>query len=911
MKLKYLLPLLILASSPCFAQVVGGGIFNPGSSGGGGGGGTPGNPSGSLQINDSGSFAGIGGTPFYVTDPTYGAKCNGKTITTATTTASSGVISSSSFVTADVGKQIAVYAGTPVSTTGNTHSSTLVDGLGTTTGVFIGQIVIGSGIPDGTYVSAVNSATSVTLTRKSSTTLSGTSIKFVPFINDTIASVVNGVSATLTTNTAGISISGTAIVNYGTDDAAAINSAVTAANLIGGGTLILPIAQCVIASPIVVKNRVSIVGYGQNKSAIKWLSTNSMGTGYEGAITGNLSGSISNTISDNLFSDFEVDMSNAFTNSYQYYEKCVDALYMVRPTFRNLYMHDSIATCLGVDYVQQLTVTNNTIVNAGRGQTLTNQDGDCMAFEIGANYTVNLESSIISGNHCINPHHYGIEVENFTGQTNIITIITGNEINTNQNNTIGIEDNGGTGSVIMGNTLISSAPVPIGFGLSNRGGPTNAYNGTYGIMADNTIQGFKDGISFLPAGTGGPYSNYTIKDNTIWNSTRYGIALFGAGTTAIQTMNIEGNYVSSSQQFGIGLITGGGTPTFNNLTISGNKLQSNGQGASGGLRAGISLGLPVAGLKVTDNYAWDDGSGYQKYGLDIEAGVAVTNGFDANNHFNNNTTSPELISGTFAGQRSNIYGIASTYPLTVSAIPGYLYGLILSNDVGTPNTIIDATAGAATSSDGTTNMVAGAFTKTTAAWVAGTGNGCLDTGGVANSTWYYYYVIENLTTGTVDSLCSTSGTSPVMPSGYTVSRLVGAFLTNSSAQIVPYTCYARGCEWSTAVLDVNDATLTTASKSETLGSVPPAVQVRPLCRYTVGNTGNAALLYSLTTTANTPTTTTPFSAAPGFDQLDITLTGGDENSACPPLVTNTSGQIGARATAASTTLAIVTKGWDW
>ena len=69
------------------------------------------------------------------------------------------------------------------------------------------------------------------------------------------------------------------------------------------------------------------------------------------------------------------------------------------------------------------------------------------------------------------------------------------------------------------------------------------------------------------------------------------------------------------------------------------------------------------------------------------------------------------------------------------------------------------------------------------------------------------------------------------------------------------------------------------------------------------------ILLSPDVTDVAPTATTPFSAAPGFDQLDNSLSAGDQNTACPLLTTNTSAQIGARATAASTTLAIVTTGW--
>lgn len=591
----------------------------------------------------------------------YGAKCNGATITNASTTASQNIVYSASFTPADVGKQIAVYANNVLTTTGNTHSTLIVDSLASTTGVAIGQEVVGSGIPAQTFVSAINSSTSITLTQSASTSLTGTSITFLGFYNDTIASYNPNFQGyvTLTTNTPNYTGLVNVLVNYGTDDSASINSAVAAAVSNGGGTLVLPEAQCVIAAPVVVADRVSIVGYGQNRSSLKWLSTHSQGTGYEGAITGNFSGSTSSPLHDNLFADFEIDMSNAFATTYQYYEKCIDITFMVRPTFRNLYMHDSIATCLGVDYVEQFTAQNNTIVNAGRGQTATTQDGDGIALEIAAPYTPNLESTIITGNHIINPHHYGIEVEANNATSNIVTNISHNEINTNQNNTIGIEDNGTTGAVIEGNTLISTAAAPIGFGISNRGGPLQSFNGVYGRISDNTINGFKDCVSFLPANTGGPYGNYTIDNNTCFNPTRYGVALFGVGSTPIPSMSVSRNYITGAQFAGITIIQGGGTPTFNNVTISDNILSNNGQGAIGEAAAGIYLDLSISGLKLNNNYAFDTGSGFQKFGISIGASGAITNGLFSGNHLANNATSGLDLVGTFSGEMFGNDGIAN------------------------------------------------------------------------------------------------------------------------------------------------------------------------------------------------------------------------------------------------------------
>ena len=49
--------------------------------------------------------------------------------------------------------------------------------------------------------------------------------------------------------------------------------------------------------------------------------------------------------------------------------------------------------------------------------------------------------------------------------------------------------------------------------------------------------------------------------------------------------------------------------------------------------------------------------------------------------------------------------------------------------------------------------LAAAISKTTSAWAVGTGNGALDTGTIANSTWYHVYVIERTDTGALIGNC--------------------------------------------------------------------------------------------------------------------------------------------------------------
>ena len=271
------------------------------------------------------------------------------------------------------------------------------------------------------------------------------------------------------------------------------------------------------------------------------------------------------------------------------------------------------------------------------------------------------------------------------------------------------------------------------------------------------------------------------------------------------------------------------------------------------------------------------------------------------------------VASSNAGSTTPITSSGTLY-VDASYFPMFLGGLTLANDSGTPNTVIDVAAGAAASDDGTVMMKLGAFTKNmNAAWAAGSGNGCLDTGSSLGAGLSYFILeIERPDTGGVDVLCSAQaagGTSVTLPSNYTKKRRIGSVQTDGSSHILAFTQVGNIFYLATQVLAKNDTSLSTTRVLETLAGMPLGVQTIPLCRYSVAGTGNAVLLTSSDETDVAPSAATPMTAAPGFDQLDTTLTSGVQNTACPMLTTNTSGQIGARATASSTTLSVVLRGW--
>lgn len=230
-------------------------------------------------------------------------------------------------------------------------------------------------------------------------------------------------------------------------------------------------------------------------------------------------------------------------------------------------------------------------------------------------------------------------------------------------------------------------------------------------------------------------------------------------------------------------------------------------------------------------------------------------------------------------------------------IGGLLFGLTLSNDIATPNTVIDIAAGSTISDDQTTIITETAITKTTGAWVIGGGNGGLDTGAVGASTWYHVFAITG--SGGTDALLSTSATAPTMPSGFTKKRRIGSFKTDGSSHIIAFSQNGDEFLWLVAVQDINTTTQSTTPVSYTL-SVPLGVKVNAMFRGSAESTGpfTEVLFNSLdqTSVVATSANANVVAVSSGFTGLTLTIR------------TNTSSQIRGVATGI-TTIAASTYGW--
>lgn len=141
-----------------------------------------------------------------------------------------------------------------------------------------------------------------------------------------------------------------------------------------------------------------------------------------------------------------------------------------------------------------------------------------------------------------------------------------------------------------------------------------------------------------------------------------------------------------------------------------------------------------------------------------------------------------LIVVTYDGAEFQLVGGSST---SVAASAGPTRNLIIKNNTSTPNTKMDVSADAISVF---TAGGAGALLTSVAVTIDATTTGAngLDTGSLANSTWYAIYIIYN--GSSIAGLMSTNGTTPTLPGGYTYYTRYGWVQTDTSAHLLNNGC---------------------------------------------------------------------------------------------------------------------------
>jgi len=259
-----------------------------------------------------------------------------------------------------------------------------------------------------------------------------------------------------------------------------------------------------------------------------------------------------------------------------------------------------------------------------------------------------------------------------------------------------------------------------------------------------------------------------------------------------------------------------------------------------------------------------------------------------------------------AGQVLTSAGAGNLPAFTSVGLPtSYLSGLTLSNNVSDANNDIDIAVGKARDDTDTVDMTLGsAITKRLDAnWTVGTNQGFLDTGSKQANTWYSVFEIKRSDTGVVDALASASYSSPTMPANYGYKRYIGAILTDGSGNIIAFVQSGDFFQWKTTIPGSSLNNLSTSATSYTVAT-PPGVRCIGHFHYDMAGQSSRTVYFQSPNITDAVAST---SAAPFGHTPKDSATQGPNGQII--IETNTTSQIKLSASAASTSIVVLTDGY--
>ncbi len=409
-----------------------------------------------------------------------------------------------------------------------------------------------------------------------------------------------------------------AVGNGTTNDSAAIQSAITAANVAGGGTVYLPIGTYKLSTNLLIANNVNILGAGVEKSillpqvqqpAIKYTS-----------------GSTSVPLTNCTFSNFSIDGSQQ-SGSYSAFAKGIWIQYQVRCVYRDLYIHDTEASGLGIDFLQNCLLENVTATNCGRLGTITSAG----AAGIGIGVTSWDSQNTITGCVTNNNKRCGLFFETQDGTYGKGYQVIGHSSSGNGDH--GIADAGCDGLEIIGGR--STSNTKSGFSAySGTIGAKPGINGrVVGLEVDNNTE---NGIFYDPVAHNG-VGAYTFSNIKSHDNTKFGFKfdVNATGGNHIIDMTVTDSDIYSNGQAGI-IFNSSASSWFKRPYIVDNRIRNN--GTAGTFQAGIYIQNSIVDGRIAGNRCWDDTSGTQLYGFNFHSGTYSGNLVIEDNDLRGNAT---------------------------------------------------------------------------------------------------------------------------------------------------------------------------------------------------------------------------------------------------------------------------------
>ncbi|MGA3540271.1 right-handed parallel beta-helix repeat-containing protein [Micromonosporaceae bacterium DT194] len=311
-----------------------------------------------------------------------------------------------------------------------------------------------------------------------------------------------------------------------------------------------------------------------------------------------------NHIADCTFANFEIDGSAVALADYHYLAKGLGLQYMLRGCFRDLYIHHTVATGLGCDFLQDTVIDAVVAIGCGREDNGVQWGGAGIGVGIGGwgpveRLTITNCTTVANGTNGI-----FLELQKPYWQPPTGIRITGCH---SEGNRFGISDWGADGLVVSNCTLVGN--LEAGFDISAQG--TVGVAGRGGILADCLIDGnVHDGIRI--GNTPGPY---VVRGNRISRNGRHGYRQDELGRgyrAAAHALVVESNDIWGNGLDGILIeraVTDG--------AVVGNRIRDNGVQCAPAA-AGSGETVSYTATTVTDTAAYWEPDGHRGKLLEVQ-----------------------------------------------------------------------------------------------------------------------------------------------------------------------------------------------------------------------------------------------------------------------------------------------------
>jgi hypothetical protein len=447
------------------------------------------------------------------------------------------------------------------------------------------------------------------------------------------------------------------IVAYGADKTGAADSysaiiaARDAASAAGGGVVYAPAGTYKTLSPITSwPNKVSLIGDGPGHTIFK-------PTFADESFLKNIKTAAA-PMTDCTFDSFQVDGTGQTQSAgYVSSTKGLFSQFHRRCHWRNLYIHDTPATGLGVDHFQECTIDRVEVDGCGRLNGGTGPGGNGIGLGTGG---FAIESIVVS--HCIakGSARYNIFVEKQTAvsQTALFTKIHHCHVEGGQ---YGLGDCGNSRTIWDHNTI--TGPTIAGFGIN--GGTVSTLPGYKIRIVDNEFDACPTAILYDTSGSGtanGPtgteLGQILIRRNRITGGT-YAINVV-LKNYDVYGLVIDDNVIEGTNKSGMWFSYNSGTKALIDSSIKRNRFRNVGMIATGTDREGIKMQVSCTNVEIDDNRMLDDtGTPTARYGLTF-SGTAYTGGSVYNNEARGMATGGALFATALSA--TTRYGINRGFP---------------------------------------------------------------------------------------------------------------------------------------------------------------------------------------------------------------------------------------------------------